>query len=62
VDRRVTSLLEASVVENVGTMTHVLRHSMSTEDAEAPMAALEYGRRLAQRDIPVATPRTACLA
>ena len=51
-DRLITSLLQASVAENVGTMTHMLRHGMSTAGVEAPTAALEYGRRLAQRDVP----------
>ena len=51
-DRLITSLLQASVAENVGTMTHILRHGMSTAGVEAPTAALEYGRRLAQRDVP----------
>ena len=51
-DRLISSLLQASVAENVGTMTHILRHGMSTAGVEAPTAALEYGRRLAQRDVP----------
>lgn len=53
-DRLITSLLQASVAENVGTVTHILRHGMSTAGVEAPTAALEYGRRLAQRDVPAA--------
>ena len=51
-DRLVISLLEASVAENVGTITHMLRHGIGTAGVDAPTAALEYGRRLAQRDIP----------
>jgi DNA-binding PucR family transcriptional regulator len=53
-DRRMTDLLGASVEENVGTVTHMLRHGIRTVGVEAPTAALEYGRRLAQRDIPSA--------
>ena len=53
-DRLVISLLEASVAENVGTITHMLRHGIGTAGVDAPTAALEYGRRLAQRDIPAA--------
>jgi hypothetical protein len=52
-DERVTSLLEASVRENIDTMTHILRHGMRPEDADAPGAALEYGRRLAQRGVAI---------
>ncbi len=52
-DERVTSLLEASVRENVDTMMHILRHGIPTDDVDAPSAALEYGRRLAQRDVAV---------
>jgi len=51
-DRLVISLLEASVAENVGTITHMLRHGIGTAGVDAPTAALEYGRRLAQRDVP----------
>ena len=52
-DERVTSLLEASVRENVDAITHILRHGMRPEDVDAPSAALEYGRRLAQRDVAI---------
>ncbi len=53
-DLRIKSLLEASVAENVGTATHMLQHGIDTAVIEAPAAALEYGRRLAQRDVPAA--------
>jgi DNA-binding PucR family transcriptional regulator len=53
-DRRIKSLLEASVAENVSTATHMLRHGIDTAVIEAPAAAVEYGRRLAQRDVPAA--------
>jgi hypothetical protein len=32
----------------------MLRHGIGTGGVDAPTAALEYGRRLAQRDIPAA--------
>jgi DNA-binding PucR family transcriptional regulator len=47
-----TSLLAASVEENVVTVVHMLRHGIVTAHVEAPTAALEYARRLAQRDVP----------
>jgi DNA-binding PucR family transcriptional regulator len=47
-----TSLLDASVEENVVTVVHMLRHGIVTAHVEAPTAALEYARRLAQRDVP----------
>jgi DNA-binding PucR family transcriptional regulator len=53
-DLSIRSLLEASVGENVGSATHMLRHGIDTAAVEAPIAALEYGRRLAQRDVPAA--------
>jgi len=51
-DTLLTSLLDASVEENVATVVHMLRHGIVTAHVEAPTAALEYARRLAQRDIP----------
>jgi PucR C-terminal helix-turn-helix domain len=53
-DRRVLTLLEASVGENVATMLHVLQHGIDLERVRAPAAAEEYARRLAQRGVPVA--------
>ena len=53
-DPALTSLLDASVEENVVTVVHMLRHGIVTAHVEAPTAALEYARRLAQRDIPAA--------
>jgi hypothetical protein len=52
VDPALTSLLDASVEENVVTVVHMLRHGIVTANVEAPTAALEYARRLAQRGIP----------
>src|SRR5216683_7823328 len=53
-DKRVLSLLEASVAENVATMLHVLQHDIDLEQVHAPAAAEEYARRLAQRGVPIA--------
>jgi DNA-binding PucR family transcriptional regulator len=53
-DRRVLTLLEASVGENVATMLHVLQHSIDMSNVHAPAAAEEYARRLAQRGVPIA--------
>jgi hypothetical protein len=47
-----TSLLDASVEENVLTVVHMLRHGIVPAHVEAPTAALEYARWLAQRGIP----------
>ena len=51
-DPQLTSLLDASVEENVVTFVHMLRHSIVTAHVEASTAALEFARRLAQRDVP----------
>jgi DNA-binding PucR family transcriptional regulator len=51
-DPQLTSLLDASVEENVVTFVHMLRHGIVTAHVEAPTAALEYARRLAQRGVP----------
>jgi hypothetical protein len=53
-DRRILSLLEASVGENVATMVHVIQHGIDLDQVHAPAAAEEYARRLAQHDVPVA--------
>jgi hypothetical protein len=52
-DELVVRLLAASVEENITTILHVLEHGIVPEDIEAPTAALEYARRLAQRDVPL---------
>ena len=51
-DPALSSLLGASVEENVVTVVHMFRHGIVTAHVEAPTAALEYARRLAQRGIP----------
>jgi hypothetical protein len=52
-DRRVLGLLSASVAENVTTLLHVFEHGIDPLRVEAPAAAIEYARRLAQRGIPM---------
>jgi DNA-binding PucR family transcriptional regulator len=51
-DKRVLTLLEASVGENVATLLHVIQHGIELENVRAPAAAEEYARRLAQRGVP----------
>jgi DNA-binding PucR family transcriptional regulator len=53
-DSRVLALLEASVAENVATVLHILQHDIDLDRVHTPSAAEEYGRRLAQRGIPLA--------
>jgi PucR C-terminal helix-turn-helix domain/GGDEF-like domain len=52
-DRPVLALLEASVSENVVTLLDILQHGIDLEKVRAPVAAEEYARRLAQRDVPI---------
>ncbi len=52
-DERLTELLGASVEGNVDTVLHALRYDIAVERVEAPTAALEYARRLAQHGVPV---------
>jgi hypothetical protein len=52
-DDVVVNLLAASVEANVATLLHVLEHGIVPETVDAPTAALEYTRRLAQRDVPL---------
>jgi DNA-binding PucR family transcriptional regulator len=46
-------LLEASVEGNVTTALYALRHDTPVERVEAPTAALEHARRIAQQGLPV---------
>ncbi len=46
-------LLGTSVEGNVDTILHALRYDIAVERVEAPTAALEYARRLAQHGVPV---------
>ena len=52
-DPRLIELLDASVEANVETLLHALRYDIAVQGIEAPAAAVEYARRLAQHDVPV---------
>jgi PucR C-terminal helix-turn-helix domain/GGDEF-like domain len=52
-DDVVVNLLAASVEANVATLLHVLEHGIVPEGVDVPAAAVEYARRLAQRDVPL---------
>jgi hypothetical protein len=52
-DDVVVKLLAASVEGNVTTLLHLLEHGIVPEEVEPPTAAVEYARRLAQRDVPL---------
>ncbi|MFI5776776.1 PucR family transcriptional regulator [Nocardia sp. NPDC051570] len=52
-DARTVELLGASVEGNVDTILHALRHDIPVAGIQAPAAAIEYARRLAQHGIPV---------
>jgi len=52
-DPEIIELLRASVGGNVDTIFHALRYDISLDNIEAPTAALEYARRLAQRGVPM---------
>jgi DNA-binding PucR family transcriptional regulator len=53
-DELVEKLLDASVEENVSTLLHVFEHGTPIDQVDAPAAAVEYARRLAQRGVPIA--------
>jgi len=52
-DDIVEQLLDASIEENVATILHTFEHGMAPGDIDAPAAAVEYSRRLAQRGVPI---------
>src|ERR1700754_4926750 len=52
-DARVMELLGPSVEANVETLLHALRFAIPLERVDAPAAAVEYARRLAQYGIPL---------
>ncbi|MBV6761905.1 PucR family transcriptional regulator [Rhodococcus opacus] len=52
-DRQLFDLLGASVEGNLDTIFHTLQHNIAPEDLDAPAAAMEYARRLAQHGVPV---------
>jgi DNA-binding PucR family transcriptional regulator len=52
-DKAVLDLLASSVHSNVGTCLQIMQHQIDLSDVQAPAAALEYARRLAQRGTPL---------
>ncbi|HEV7976515.1 PucR family transcriptional regulator [Amycolatopsis sp.] len=52
-DERMVSLLSASVYQNLETGLQIFQHGIDPTRVEAPAAAMEYARRLAQRGTPV---------
>ncbi|TVT59360.1 ABC transporter substrate-binding protein [Amycolatopsis rhizosphaerae] len=52
-DESVVSLLSASLYQNIDTALRIFQHGIDPARVEAPAAAMEYARRLAQRGIPV---------
>ncbi|MEO8813821.1 MAG: helix-turn-helix domain-containing protein [Mycobacterium sp.] len=52
-DAQLVELLRDSVGGNVGTIFSAIQHDIPIESVEAPTAALEYARRLAQRGVSV---------
>ncbi|GDY33071.1 PucR family transcriptional regulator [Gandjariella thermophila] len=52
-DERMMALLSSSVFQNLETAMSILEHSIDIEETEAPAAANEYARRLAQRGVSV---------
>ena len=49
----VEKLLDASIQANVATLLHMFEHGLVPDDMQAPTAAVEYARRLAQRGVPI---------
>lgn len=52
-DDNLLKLLDASVSENVATLLDVLQNDIPLDRVEEPVAAKEYAKVLAQRDIPI---------
>lgn len=52
-DQSLVDLLVASAEGNLVTVAHVLEHEVDSGEVDAPLAALHFARRLAQRGIPV---------
>jgi hypothetical protein len=52
-DKAVLALLASSVHSNVGTCLQIMQHQIELSAVDAPAAALEYARRLAQRGTPL---------
>src|SRR5208282_2880799 len=52
-DKPVLALLASSVDSNVGTCLQIMQHRIDLAAAQAPAAAVENARRLAQRGTPL---------
>jgi hypothetical protein len=52
-DQQSAELLGASIGGNVETVLHAMRYGIDVERVQAPTAAMEYARRLAQHGVPV---------
>ncbi len=52
-DKPVLALLASSVDSNVGTCLQIMQHRIDLAAVQAPAAAVEYARRLAQRGAPL---------
>jgi hypothetical protein len=52
-DKPVLALLASSVDSNVETCLQIMQHRIDLADVQAPAAAVEYARRLAQRGRPL---------
>jgi GGDEF-like domain/PucR C-terminal helix-turn-helix domain len=52
-DAQSIELLGASIGGNVDTVLHAMRYGIDVQRVEAPTAAMEYARRLAQHGVPV---------
>ena len=50
-DALTTELFRASAEGNIGTVLRALRYHIAVESVDAPNAALEHARRLAQQDV-----------
>lgn len=51
-DPGTTTLLEASIQQNIDTLLGVLAHNLESSQVDPPSAAVAYARRLAQRGVP----------
>jgi hypothetical protein len=52
-DQIILDTLKASVEENIATLLHGFENDMPLDMVEGPAAALDYARRLAQRNVPI---------
>ncbi|MFF4395220.1 PucR family transcriptional regulator [Streptomyces sp. NPDC001480] len=54
-DRIILDTLKASVEENIATLLHGFENDMPLNTVDGPAAALDYARRLAQRNVPISS-------